>query len=231
MNILAGLLDSVPQFVRQDERPRSVKSSVTLEQVEAMLRNVHAAQNPQYQAARKWSAAIRLLFWCGPRRNDLFMNLRLSNWIRSPICPVETVSEEWPWGWLSWVPEKTVRTKPDPLVVPIPKELAADLVAIKRPTSEFDPPLLGFSRCNVVWRREFSRIQIAAGIARPITFQEARRTANIHWQRLVSEGTGAHFLGHSPRGVNAQHYSESVVLMVKAARMREQREQLQEGTK
>ena len=224
-----GLLDDVPHFVRQEETRGAAKRELTLDQVEAMLANCHVAQNPQRQPARKWSAAIRLVFWCGPRRDDLFMNLRLSNWIRRPECPIPTVSESWPWGGLSWVPAKTARIKPEPLVVPIPKELAHDLAAIERPRNESDPPLLGFSRCNVVWRREFSRIQLAAGIAQPITFQEARRTANIHWQRLISEGTGAHFLGHSPRGVNAQHYSDSVVLMVKAARDREKLQET-EGT-
>lgn len=216
-----GLLDSVPRFVRAEERPARRGRVATLAQVDAMLGHCHVATLPRYQPALKWSAAIRLLFWCGPRRCDLFEHIRLSNWVKASRCPVDEVSIDWPWGWLTFTPAKTARKKPEPLVIPLPRGLSFDLLAIKHPAGETDPPLFGFASCSRDWRAGFERIQRAAGIAQPFTFQDCRKSANVHWQQTISPGTGSLFLGHSARGVNARHYSEDVVLMVKAAQQRE----------
>lgn len=216
-----GLVDSVPRFVRADEQPARRGRVATLAQVEAMLAHCPAATLPRHQPALKWSAAIRLLFWAGLRRCDLFEHLRLSHWIRTPRCPVDEVSIDWPWGWLAFTPAKTARKKPAPLVIPLSRALHFDLLAIRHPAGEVDPPLLGFASCSRDWRASYESIQRAAGIETPFTFQDGRKSANVHWQQLVSPGTGSLFLGHSARGVNARHYSEDVVLMVKAAQLRE----------
>lgn len=216
-----GLLDSLPRFVRVDETPSRRRRVATLEQVREMLEHCHVVTNPRHQPALKWSAAIRLLFWAGPRRNDLFRNIRLSNWIRTARCPLAEVSIEWPWGWLSYVPAKTCRKKPAPLVIPLPRELHFDLLAIRHPAGAIDPPLLGFASCSRDWSAGFQRIQLAAGIPDPYTFQDGRKSANVHWQQTISAGTGELFLGHAARGVNQRNYSEGVILMVKAAQQRE----------
>ena len=216
-----GLLDSVPRYIRVDESPARRGRVATLAEVEAILAHCDAASLPRYQSALKWSAAIRLLFWAGIRRCDLFQNLRRSHWIKSSRCPVAEVSIEWTWGWLAFTPQKTARRKPEPLVIPLPRALAFELEAIRYPAGQVDPPLLGFANCSRDWAANFERIQRAAGIATPFTFQDGRKSANVHWQQLVSPGTGSLFLGHSARGVNARHYSEDVVLMVKAAQLRE----------
>lgn len=185
-----GLVDSVPRFVRVDEPTAKRGRVATLEQVRVMLDHCHIATHPRHQAALKWSAAIRLLFWAGPRRNDLFLHLRRSNWIQSTRCPLAEVSIDWPWGWLSFTPAKTARKKPAPLVIPLPRELHFDLLAIRHPAGEVDPPLLGFAHCTRDWAAGFARIQIAAGIADPYTFQDGRKSANVHWQQTISAGTG-----------------------------------------
>jgi len=215
-----GHLESVPRFERLIEKSAQRTRVATVAEMGRMIECCTVAQNPTRQAGLKWQAALRLFAWAGVRRHDLFVNLKLSHWIREARCPVAEVQVEWPWGWLSFIPQKTAGRKPEPLVIPLPRELSIDLAQIVRPTSG-DPPLLGFAGGNVQWRREFARIQTAAGISSLYTFKDLRKTANAHWQHAVGIGTGAMFLGHSARGVNAQHYTESVILMVKAAQQRE----------
>lgn len=216
-----GLIDTVPQHVRIEESPSKRSRVVPLEQVERLYAKCGVTDTPRHQPAVKWEAALRLFFWAGLRRNDLFVNLRRSHWIRSATCPVSEVSVKWPHGWLRFVPQKTQRRKPDPLVLPLSREISQLLKQIEHPEREVDPPLLGFPCANHLWIRGFESIQTAADIPEPYTFQDLRKSCNVHWQQLVSPGTGSHFLGHSPRGVNAKNYSEDVLLMVKAAQLRE----------
>lgn len=211
-----GHLESVPRFERLPERSAKRTRVATVGEIDRMIECCTVAQNPTRQPGLKWQAALRLFAWAGLRRNDLFVNLKLSHWIRETRCPVSEVQVDWPWGWLSFVPQKTEGRKPEPLVIPLSRALSNDLAQINRPSGG-DPPLLGFACGNVQWRREFARIQTAAGITSLYTFKDLRKTANAHWQQAVGIGTGSMFLGHSARGVNAEHYTESVLLMVKAA--------------
>lgn len=216
-----GLLDAVPQHVRVEETANQRSRVIPLEQLERMYRNCNVTDTPRRQPDIKWEAALRLFAWAGLRRNDLFINLRLSHWIRRQTCPVSEVTVKWRYGWISFVPQKTQRKKPEPLVIPLSKALHELLCQIEHPANVDDPPLLGFPAANHLWIRGFHEIQTASDIPEPYTFKDLRKTCNSHWQQLVSPGTGSHFLGHSPRGVNAKNYSEDVLLMVKAAQIRE----------
>jgi integrase len=197
-----------------------VRACPSVADIAALDQSTHVAQHPPRQSAIKWRSALRLLDWCGVRRNDLFLNLRLSNWIPGERCPVDTVELYWPWGWLSFVPEKTKRTKKRPHVVPLSPELASLFRQIIRPAGESDPPLLGFLDSTHQWYRELYRIQEQAGLAKRYGFHAFRKRCNVTWDETCGMGTGGLFLCHAAKGVNARSYSEAASLMVQAAEKR-----------
>lgn len=156
-----------------------------------------------------WRTLLLLLWTFGPRRTDAFRMADSAVSFKTECPAMLRRRIENPHGWLSYTPKKTRRFKPQRLVLPLPKGLAAHL----RQVEGRDNRLFPFNGSFRAWREEFLKIQAAAGIDQPYTFKELRKTANVEWGALDAD-LGEHVLGHAPRDVNTRHYKDPVGKLV-----------------
>lgn len=213
-----ALLDDVPCFEISGERRPRRKRVATDDELARMYLAADAAKFPrkkQHSPGDYWRAILVTLPTFGPRRDDCLL-LDRREVILSPACPDPDLRLVNPWGWLSFVPRKTKRTKPDPLILPLTRVVRAHLDLILSGTIGDRVFPVGDNRGT--WRECLIRIQEAAGIEKPFTFHDLRTTANIRWHDLPgSHRAGEDVLGHAPRGVNARNYEESVERLCRLA--------------
>lgn len=208
-----ALLDDVPCFEISDAGKKKARKRVVPDDV--LLRIYEYADAARYPRGKLrtpgdyWRAITVFFATYGPRRDDgLLMDVSAIHW--GVDCPDPEIRLSSPWGWLEYVPEKTKRKKPDPLILPLTQLVRAHLEFLADGTNTGRLFPVGMNRGT--WREVFNRIQEAAGIPKPYyTFQELRKTANVRWNELPKAWrAGEDILGHAPRGVNARSYDEAV---------------------
>lgn len=213
-----SLLVDVPCFEISGERRPRRKRVATDDELTRMYLAADAAKYPRKKAHSPgdyWRTILVLIATFGPRRDDSLLLAR-GEVILSTQCPDPELRLVNPWGWLSFVPRKTKRTKPDPLLLPLTRVVHAHLDLILSGTIGDRVFPVGDNRGT--WRECLNRIQEAAGIEKPFTFHDLRTTANIRWHDLPgSHRAGEDVLGHAPRGVNARNYEEAVSRLCRLA--------------
>ena len=204
--------DSPPvQAARTRHLPRDVLGSI--------YRASAVATWPDFPGVRPetaWRALWVLLGTYGLRTCELVHLRRESIW-RQPECP----DPRWagitsPHGWLQFVPRKTRRHKPDPLLLPLTATARVHLDQMLAGPAPASGRLLDLPvslRPLHHWRRT---IQHAAGVAEPYTFRTLRSYAATAWNTLHA-GLGQHVTGHAPRGVHATFYDQQLARLVAMA--------------
>lgn len=157
-------------------------------------------------------AVVWRLLWVmyatyGFRRREL-LRLERSAIHLQPECPnPRWASISSPHGWLEYVPGKTRRYKPDPLLLPLTATARRHLDAVLQAAPPADGRLLRLPVNGSRLQNTRRDIQHAAGIKEPYTFRELRTYAATAWNSLYP-GLGEHVTGHAPRGVHARFYDQ-----------------------
>jgi len=209
------LLEWVPYLeVVADEPPppRVMTDPETWSRIYRAARIAAHPQRAQQPAPLVWRAAFVVWANYGLRRSDL-VALEWDEHVKFDArCPDPRIDLDNPHGWLVFIPWKTRRKKPQPLMLPLNEITRRHLEAIRGPRSKvFQLSARPATLHN--WRR---KIQAVAGIEDPYTFKDFRATCNVAWNRL-SRGLGEHVLGHAPRGVNQTHYFRALADLVEFA--------------
>lgn len=197
------------------ERSIQKKRFVPLDDLGAAYEACHVAKWPRPRRRGLWVAPAPLLwrvllvldYTYGPRTENL-LALRWENVILETSCPAPDASKmHWPHGWLTYVPAKTKRHKPDPLYLPLTEcaRLHLEELRLRNRTG----PIFAFPKNKHALHETRKRIWSEAGIEKPYTFQELRKTCSTTWTDLYP-GLGLHVTGHAPRGVNQIHYDTAI---------------------
>lgn len=211
--------------IRQFPRSRSAKRVASTEEVGAWYKWTHEAAWPSGQpvpAPLWWRTLIVLISHYGFRTRDNF-DLKWEDIFWEAQCP----NEDAPWkcvhGWIRMTPRKTARKKPDPLVLPMTTVVRAHLMScweasgkpqtgrvlkcpVKRKTARTLPDGQASNRTTQDHlQAERRRQQRRAGIERPYTFNQLRKTCNT-WLRRIDRELGRLVLGHASRDVNDEYY-------------------------
>ncbi len=109
-------------------------------------------------------------------------------------------------GWLSYVPEKQKRLKPEPLNLPLNMAARAHLDLIRsteaKPTDRVFPWPHDSNRFYDTWRRILS----AAGLNPEYQIKNLRKTCST-WLNFHERGIGDIVTGHTSRSVGDAHYT------------------------
>ena len=181
---------------------------ISVDEMNAIYRACSVARwpNAAVPAPVVWRAFFVFLWNVGPSRTQAFLFPTKAVHF-SAECPVgrfRNITNEH--GWLSFVREKTKRTKPQPITLPMCETLSRHVRSVHNRDRE---RLFPFSKCQRDWYRWMYEIQAAAGLEKPFTPQEFRVTCNVEWDE-VQFGIGASVLGHDRRDVNSRHYKAVV---------------------
>ncbi len=176
-------------------------------------------------ACKRWRCWLVCAYNLAMRTRDLF-GLRWDSihWEPQSLDPDST--NESPYGWVEWVPAKTKRKKPEPLVLPLHQVVRSHLESIRcdgeyvfgrQMAKVSDRKLYGQEERPGEWYKLLDLSAHHRSIPR-FEIRAIRRTANSQYNR-VDRKLGSHVLGHSPRGVNDLFYQQwekdAVELMAK----------------
>lgn len=199
----------------------TVKMQVPTRHVEAIYEACEVAVWPTHQAegqpldasaADYWRCLIVLLFNFGPRLQDVWAyDLK-----RSPICWDGETSgvvfdresprseAESDHGWLWYTPRKTRRTKPSPLVLPLPYVVRRHLEIIRgNGTGE----VFNLPRNRTAFARQRARIFEASGVSPKPALSAGRRhyvpkdlrDNCLSMHQRINRGIGPFITGHDDR--------------------------------
>ncbi len=165
-------------------------------------------------ACKRWRCWLVCAYNLAMRTRDLF-GLRWDSihWEPQSLDPDST--NESPYGWIEWVPAKTKRKKPEPLVLPLHQVVRAHLESIRcegeyvfgrQMAKVSDRKLYGQEDRPGEWYKLLDLSAHHRSIPR-FEIRAIRRTANSQYNR-VDRKLGSHVLGHSPRGVNDLFYQQ-----------------------
>lgn len=184
-----------------------------------------------YSPTAAWRSAIVMFRTYGFRTQELirhevgFRSLKWASIFRPGITPNPVGRCECPTGWLSYVPQKQERVKPDPLVVPLTRHAMNALRRIVPPVAKRENPIFDWPLSSVGFYTEWHRLNALAGIKPregsgvprylPKHFRKAATTAiNLH-----RSGMAEHVIGHGAdrsgqSSISSRHYdnAEAAVL-------------------
>lgn len=203
-----GILDSVPFCERATVGAPQKRRRIVPPDAWASIYDCSSIatwpRHPAVPAPLVWRCLWVLLGTFGPRRTNAFL-MPADAVLRQPRHPAPEIDVESPSGWLNFLPTKTRGSRPQDLTLPLSAVLRAHLDALGPRKNRLFP----FSTCTRDWRAWAIRIQAAAGIAEPYTFQDFRKTCNVVWNRLGGRKTlGRFVLGQMARDVNTQFYED-----------------------
>lgn len=208
----AGILTEVPAGERlPTEAPTKRRRLVPLEHLDAIYRACRVATWPRVHglpAPLLWRVAFVLAYNVGPRRCELFKMPASADRPQAAYPgDADDIEATSPHGWLAFPTPKTARRKQQlPLVVPVNLTTRQHLDAIRTGTRRLR--LLPMGDHASTWRRHSFRIQTAAGIGEPYTWQDLRKTASRAYRRTAGRDVAEFILGHKPRGTNATFYDD-----------------------
>lgn len=202
--------DCEPLPTEAPSRHRRIIKDEQLAATYFACRSATWSTNANLPAPLVWQSLLVLLCSIGCRRTEA-ATMPANAFVRSvefPDLPGVEIDAESPFGWLVFHTPKTRAKKHGlPLVVPVSRCLADHLNELDRlaPARRRMFPIGDHAS---TWRKEFLRIQSAAGIDDPFQFQDLRKTANRRFRRAGGRDVAAYMLGHQPRGVNATFYDD-----------------------
>lgn len=215
--ITAGLLAELPLFERMTETPEADARIATNDELQRIITACSEARWPRRQGPAIWRALFMLLAWIGPRRDDALRHIQQDALIETPACPLQRCRQfRSEFGWLRFTPTKTKRRKPHPLVLPVSQELHDALSKINRSVGETRLIPMQAETNHGYLYTTLARIQTAAEIEDPYSFQDLRATCSVRWDEAGGFGAGDHVLGHSKRSVNDTYYRAAIPPLLKA---------------
>lgn len=180
-----------------------------------------------YEPGDGWRAALILLRTYGFRTQELislesrYRSLAWANVFGPGMTPNpegRCVSDI---GWISYVPQKQERVKPEPLVVPLTKHTAAALRVLGWGQFSEDTPVFDWVRSSTSFRSAWAIWMVTAGITpreasgvKKFTPKHFRKTATSYLN-LHRSGMAQHIVGHgSDRSgqisvISSKHYDNA----------------------
>lgn len=208
----AGLIDHVP-YMPSAPGTRARKRIVTHEELDAVWCSCEVAQWPRHPHVPTrcvWQCLVVLLFNYGLRTWDL-VELPSGCVHLSAHSPDPDSIAENQHGWLAYVPRKTARRKPDPLVLPLNGVSRAHIDRVLGDRPRLFP---WGARANSSLYGQWGVILQASGVE-PFRLSDLRKTCNTAYER-IRHGIGRWILGHAPRGVNEAFYLNVEHLVIEA---------------
>lgn len=203
-----GILDVVPFCERAVIGAPQKRRRIVPEDAFAVIFDASSIatwpKHPTLPAPLVWRCLWLLLLTYGPRRTNAFL-MPADSLLREPRHPVPEIEVSNSCGWLNYLPTKTRGARPQDLTLPLNETMRQWLDALGPRKNQLFP----FPRSTRDWRSWSHRIQTAAGIAEPYSFQDFRKTCNVTWNRLSGrKALGRFVLGQMPRDVNTQFYED-----------------------
>lgn len=184
-----------------------------------------------YSPATAWRVAIVMFRTYGFRTQELvrhendFRSLQWLSIFPPGITPNAVGRGECEYGWLSYVPQKQERMKPEPLVVPLTKHIAKALSLVVPATLVRSAPILDWVLSSVGFYRQFHELNRLAGI-KPRSGSGVSRYQIKHFRKAATTainlhrpGLAEHIIGHGAdrsgqSSISSKHYdnAESAVL-------------------
>lgn len=198
------------------EAPTRIRRIVNTETLEAIYRHCSIARlsyDARIPAPLLMRAALVLFLTAGCRRCEGWL-MPSASYVRQPEFPQVPeytdceLDAESPLGWLVFhTPKTKVRKGCRPLVIPVNSALKSHLDELDR-LAPRRQRLLPLGDHPSTWKKQFDRIQRAAGIEDPYCWQDLRKTASRLYRRVAGREVAKFILGQQPRGVNATYYDD-----------------------
>jgi len=234
------ILAHAPAIESVDHRGVAPKVFQSDEQINDLWEACDAAEWPRFDANHKrlpyspataWRVAILLYRTYGFRTQELirheanFRALQWSSLFRPGLTPNPVGRCECEHGWISYVPQKQERKKPDPLVVPITKHVRAALSRVVPVEMDREQPILNWIMSSVGFYRQWHGLNELAGI-KPRDGSGVRRYLPKHFRKAATtginlhrSGMAEHVVGHGAdrsgqSSISSKHYdnAEAAVL-------------------
>tara|TARA_R110002049_G_scaffold59417_1_gene160661 strand:+ start:3283 stop:4383 length:1101 start_codon:yes stop_codon:yes gene_type:complete len=215
-----GLVESVP-YLQPLVAGMPHPAAVDLRILDAIYRYGTPDMSwPRPHAGVPTSANLRAWLCCAynlaMRTRDL-LSLKWDAVHWDPISPSPHSDSEHPHGWILFVPAKTSRRKPHPILLPMAECVRRHLESIRH-DGRFvfgaemsrcsNRKLYGCRKRPGEWYRllDYAATHVEGGFRR-FPIKAMRSTSNTQYNR-ISRGLGAHVLGHAKRGVNDLFYQQ-----------------------
>lgn len=159
-----------------------------------------------------WRLIIVLYTVYGMRTRDLVAtesyhrSIKVGAVLRVEACPFNRGRVSWPHGWLRWVPQKTARKKPLPVIVPLTDEARRHLDLVCGPDRGPEERLINWPLSAHGFYAELRRLMERAKLE--FRLMDLRKTCSS-WHKdhgCKSERLADYITGHSPRSVAQRHY-------------------------
>lgn len=212
---------SAPRLKKLAAPKMKKKIYLSIEHVDKIYRACSAALWPTWDCNRNelsispadyWRAIVVMLYNYGFRTNDLVQTESAENpaicWkniVFEPESPGSEVTNQH--GWLYFVPAKTQRIKPDPLVLPLSRAAKIHLERIKPTDCNPSDPVFPFPRNKKRFYATWDLISTASGVGPKLAISQGREIYKIYDMRKTcathhnrnDRGIAPFILGHSDR--------------------------------
>lgn len=232
----AGYLDAAPVYEPEPEERAAAKHYFSYEQLSALYRACKVATwpaRPECDPVTAWRAAVVLYTNYGFRTQELIAyegqmdasRLRWRNVTWDELTPRPDGMARCEYGWLSYVPRKQRRHKPQPLHLPLNACTHKHLRRLWSADVSPDEPVFAWPLCSRSFYGQWDAIVQAAGIAPradPITGRQDRYTPRhfrktaTTWHNHYRHGIGPQIVGHADRSISSVHYDNPELAVLEA---------------
>lgn len=235
-----------PRIKPLDVQKAAKKLYLTYDQVGAIYAACDAAEWPTvdhygaplpFSPGTYWRAFVVLQFNYGPRTQELWsyekeyegLTWRQVSW--EAETPAQEGTAENRHGWFHYVPQKQIRLKPDPLVLPLNEAAAAAIRSIMPPggcdpRERLFPAPHGDKKFYEAWdtivkaSRVKLKVDLKTGERPPVHIKLFRKTCETwHDNHAAGDGRagiGEIITGHAERSVSGKHYANRERRLVEA---------------
>lgn len=231
------LIERAPRIERLHHHGRAARLYFSFAEVDRLWAVLDRARWPRrtstqtplaYSPSTFWRSALVLFLTYGFRTQELvalestFRSITWANVFDDDLTPNPAGRMRCPYGWLSYVPQKQERLKPEPVVNPLTPHTRAALDAVRPATPSPDRPVLDVSQSSVGFYNEWHRLIELAGITprrgsgvERYLVKHCRKTATT-WLNTHQPGLGAHVVGHASdregqqtSAISERHYANN----------------------
>lgn len=231
------IIDRAPRIERLHHHGRAARLYLTFDEVDRLFAVLDRARWPRMTSALSrlpyspgdfWRASLVMFLTYGFRTQELialessFRSLTWANIYDDELTPNPAGRMRNASGWLSYVPQKQERLKPEPLVNPLTPYARAALDLVRDTGTEPQQPVFDVARSSVSFYNEWHRLieiadikpRVGSGVARYLP-KHCRKTATT-WLNTHQHGLGAHVVGHASdrsgqqvSAISERHYANN----------------------